>query len=191
MTMTKNMKSPLRIRETINASKINDAIQALTNHITTNFSNPKEEIALVGVQTRGVIIAHRIAELLKKEKQLDIPVGAIDITLYRDDVATSGIQPIVGETVLDFGVDDKRIILIDDVLFTGRTVRAALDELMDFGRPQSISLLVLVDRGHRELPIEAAFAAIKIATKRSESVNLLLNESDGKEEIVVGEPIDQ
>ncbi len=191
MPMTKSTKTPLRIRETIPATKIQDAIKSMAHYVSEKIANRNEEVALVGVQTRGVVIANRVAEILRQEKNIEVSVGAIDITLYRDDVATSGIQSIVGETHLDFGVDDKKIFLIDDVLFTGRTVRAALDELMDFGRPKSVSLIVLVDRGHRELPIETEFAPIKMATKKSEAVNILLNETDGKEEIVVGEPINQ
>lgn len=187
-TVTKQIKTPLRVRETINASKVKDALGQMVRHVADKL-NAAEDTAIVGIQTRGAVLADRIAQALKKEKGLNLPVGALDITLYRDDLATGGIQPIVGETHLDFDIDDKRIILVDDVLFTGRTVRAALDEIIDFGRPKSISLVVLVDRGHRELPIEAHFSAIKIATKRNEAVNLFLQETDGKEEIVVGEPI--
>lgn len=183
------MKKPLRIRETIPARQVREAFDVLAKHILNNFDFSRDDIALVGIQTRGVAIAKRIAEAIKKEKGLDVSVGALDITLYRDDLSTSGIQPIVGETQLDFDIDNKEIILIDDVLFTGRTIRAALDEIIDFGRPRKIALTVLIDRGHRELPIEAQFSALKIHTKRSESVNLLLQETDGKEEIVIGEPV--
>ncbi len=186
--MAKNVKSPLKPRETINATKVNEALHAIVRYIIDKFGI-SDDVAIVGIQTRGAVLAHRIVNAIKKEKGVDVPFGALDITLYRDDLTTSGIQPIVGETNLDFDINDKRIILIDDVLFTGRTIRAALDELIDFGRPKSITLIVLVDRGHRELPIEAQFAPIKIATKRSEAVNLSLSESDGNEEIVVGEPI--
>ena len=183
------MKKPLRIRETISTQKVEFAIDELIRYVTAHFDFTKEDAVLVGIQTRGALLAKRIAKAIKKEKNADIPVGALDITLYRDDLSTSGIQPIVGETQLDFDLDNKQIVLIDDVLFTGRTIRAALDELMDFGRPKKISLAVLIDRGHRELPIEPEFSAIKIQTKRSESVNLHLLESDGKEEIVIGEPM--
>jgi pyrimidine operon attenuation protein/uracil phosphoribosyltransferase len=120
-----------------------------------------------------------------------VPTGALDITLYRDDFSTAGIHPVIGETHLDFDIDNKQIILIDDVLFTGRTIRAAIDQLMDYGRPKSIHLLVLIDRGHRELPIAAEFAAITLPTSRFESVNLRLDEVDQKDEIVVCDPVDQ
>ena len=188
MNMTKIVKTALRARETINTAKVQDAIKEIVRHITGQF-DVSADMAIVGIQTRGAVLANRVAQAIKKEKGVDVPVGAIDITLYRDDLSTSGIQPIVGETQLNFEVDGKTIILIDDVLFTGRTIRAAIDELIDFGRPKNITLVVLVDRGHRELPIEAQFAPIKIATKRSEVVNLSLQESDGSDEIVIGEPI--
>jgi len=134
------------------------------------------------------LLAKRIAAELARTKNVSLPVGEIDITLYRDDFGTAGVQPIVGETNLDFDVAGKHLILIDDVLFTGRTIRAALDELMDYGRPERVSLVVLVDRGHRELPIEPKFSAIQVATKRSESVVLLLEESDDQDELIIGEP---
>lgn len=186
--MSKAVKSPLKVRETISAAKVSEALQSIVRHILDAYK-VTDDVAILGIQTRGAVLANRVAQAIKKEKGVDIPMGALDITLYRDDFSTSGIQPIVGETHINFDIDDKRIILIDDVLFTGRTIRAALDEIIDFGRPKSISLVVLVDRGHRELPIEAQFAPIKMATKRSEIVNLSLMETDGKEEIVAGEPI--
>ncbi|MCG3206040.1 MAG: Bifunctional protein PyrR [Elusimicrobia bacterium] len=173
---------------TFPAQKIQEAVENLAQYIIDHFTLTDGDVALVGIQRRGVLLAERVARSLSVKKKLDIPVGAIDITLYRDDVTTSGIQTLVGETQLDFGVDNKRIILIDDVLFTGRTVRAALDEIMDFGRPKSVSLLVLIDRGHRELPIEPQYAAIKISTRPEESVDLRLKEIDEKEEIQIGEP---
>lgn len=180
------MISP-QIRLTISAEEVARAFRELNSYLLKKFNFSQQDIALVGIQTRGVVMAERLAKTIKNETGIEVPVGALDITLYRDDLNISGIQPIVGETKLDFDIDKKTIILIDDVLFTGRTIRAAIDELIDFGRPQRISLLVLVDRGHRELPIEPEFAPIKLQTKRSESVNLHLQEIDKKENIVVSE----
>jgi pyrimidine operon attenuation protein / uracil phosphoribosyltransferase len=185
--MSTTKKAIINIKETIPQEKVERAIRDLAVHISTHFDLKSDDHAIVGIQTRGFSLAKRVADILKKEKGIDLPVGALDITLYRDDVGTSGIQPMVGETHLDFDINDKRILLIDDVLYTGRTVRAAIDELIDFGRPKSITLLVLIDRGHRELPIEAAFSALKISTKPKETVILRLSDVDKKEEIVIGE----
>lgn len=187
--MTKNLKITPKVKQTLSGEKVKEAFEALTQYLSKTFDFNAADIALVGIQTRGATIAKRIAETLQAAKGVRVPFGALDITLYRDDFSTSGIQPIVKETQLNFDIDNKRIILIDDVLFTGRTIRAALDELMDFGRPQSITLAVLVDRGHRELPIHPDFSAITLSTKRHESVNLHLKETDNSEEIVICEPI--
>lgn len=178
-----------KVKTVIPQEKVQQAIKDLTNHLLSKFDFEKDDVAIIGIQTRGAVLAKRVAALIRTKTANDIPVGALDITLYRDDFATSGIQPIVGETTIDFDLDNKRLILIDDVLFTGRTVRAALDELMDFGRPKGVMLAVLVDRGHRELPIAADFAAIKIDTQRNEVVNLHLEEVDQKDEIVIMEPV--
>ena len=182
-------QNAINIRETIPAEKVEKALSDLADYLLKKFDFSKEDVAIVGIQRRGAAIAQRVAEAARKKTGADVAVGEIDITLYRDDLSTAGIQPVVGETHLDFDVDNKEIVLIDDVLFTGRTVRAALDEIMDFGRPRRIALVVLIDRGHRELPIEAEFAALRIATKRSDFVDLHLQEIDGREEIVVCEPV--
>jgi pyrimidine operon attenuation protein/uracil phosphoribosyltransferase len=184
------MISP-QIRQTIPSEDVARAFRELTSYLLKKFNFSGGDVALVGIQTRGVVIAERIAKAIKDQSGHVVPVGAIDITLYRDDLSLSGIQPVVGETKLDFEIDKKTIVLIDDVLFTGRTVRAALDEIIDFGRPKRISLVVLVDRGHRELPIEPEFAAIKIQTQRNESVSLHLQEIDKKENIIVCEAVEQ
>jgi pyrimidine operon attenuation protein/uracil phosphoribosyltransferase len=185
------MKATPRIKQVIGADKVGRAVKDLVSYATSHFDFSSGETAIVGIQSRGVVLANRIAFAAKKEKDLDVPTGALDITLYRDDFSTAGIHPVIGETHLDFDIDNKRIILIDDVLFTGRTIRAAIDQLMDFGRPKSIHLLVLIDRGHRELPIAADFAAMKLETNRFESVNLHLEEVDQKDEIVVCDPVEQ
>ncbi len=186
-----SQKPAPQIRQVLPTEDVQRALRDLTNYLLKKFDFSSGQVALVGIQTRGAILAERIAKSIQQQTSHTPPVGAIDITLYRDDLSISGIQPIVGETKLDFELDQKSIVLIDDVLFTGRTVRAALDELIDFGRPQRVSLVVLVDRGHRELPIEAEFASIKIQTKRNETVNLHLQEVDNKEDIVVCEAVDE
>ena len=187
--MEKNLKPTPKVRDIIPAKKIAASIQEMVSFIQKNFDLNDPDVTVVGIQRRGATLASRLVDALKKERNVDIQKGALDITLYRDDFSTSSIQPIVGETHLDFDLDNKNIILVDDVLFSGRTIRAAIDELMDFGRPKSITLIVLVDRGHRELPIQADFAAMTLDTKRHESVNLHLQENDQKEEIVICEPI--
>ena len=142
--------------------------------------NPNlSEVVLVGIRTRGVYLAKRIQDMIKGMEKVEIPLGIIDITLYRDDLTTVGPKPVVRKTKISFDLNDKKVILIDDVLFTGRTVRAALDEIMDFGRPKAIELLVLIDRGHRELPIRADFVGKNIPTSPQESVDVKLEEVDG------------
>ena len=146
-----------------------------------------EDLALVGVRTRGVHIARRLARALKEITGHDIPTGALDITLYRDDLMRTAVgpQPLVRKTEIPFSIDDKRILLVDDVLYTGRTTRAALDALIDFGRPKSIQLIVLVDRGHRELPIKADYVGKNVPTARTESVQVKLRELDGVDEVLL------
>jgi pyrimidine operon attenuation protein/uracil phosphoribosyltransferase len=146
-----------------------------------------EDLALVGVRTRGVHIARRLAGALKEITGQDIPTGALDITLYRDDLMRQAVgpQPLVRRTEIPFSIDSRKILLVDDVLYTGRTTRAALDALIDFGRPKAIQLIVLVDRGHRELPIKADYVGKNLPTAASESVQVRLQESDGQDEVVV------
>jgi pyrimidine operon attenuation protein / uracil phosphoribosyltransferase len=150
-----------------------------------------KDLALVGIQTRGVPLAKRIlAEIQKtcKEGEADdIPFGTLGITLYRDDVGTLETPPALKETEINFDLTGRKIILIDDVIYTGRTIRAALDELMDFGRPQSIQLAVVIDRGHRELPIEANFVGKKFQTSKEEKIEVELEEVDGQDRVVLKE----
>ena len=146
-----------------------------------------DEIALVGIRSRGVPLARRIAEAVAAIAGTVIPVGSLDITLYRDDLMRHAVgpQPVVRKTDIPFSIDGRRILLVDDVLYTGRTVRAALDALIDFGRPQSIQLIVLVDRGHRELPIKADYVGKNLPTAPHESVQVRVAEIDGTDEVVV------
>jgi pyrimidine operon attenuation protein/uracil phosphoribosyltransferase len=150
-----------------------------------------DELALIGIRTRGVPLARRLARALKEINGDDVPTGALDITLYRDDLMRHpvGPQPLVRRTEIPFSIDDRKIMLVDDVLYTGRTIRAALDALIDFGRPRVIQLIALVDRGHRELPIKADYVGKNLPTSLKQSVQVRLQEIDGTDEIVIeGEP---
>ncbi|HEU4939343.1 MAG TPA: bifunctional pyr operon transcriptional regulator/uracil phosphoribosyltransferase PyrR [Vicinamibacterales bacterium] len=146
-----------------------------------------DEIALVGIRTRGVPLARRISRSLHEINGDDVPTGALDITLYRDDLMRHpvGPQPLVRKTEIPFSIDSRKILLVDDVLYTGRTIRAALDALIDFGRPQAIQLVVLVDRGHRELPIKADYVGKNLPTSLKQSVQVHLQEIDGKDEVLI------
>jgi len=148
-----------------------------------------EELALVGIRTRGVPLARRIASTIRDIHGYEVPTGALDITLYRDDLMRQPVasQPVIHRTEIPFSIDDKRILLVDDVLYTGRTIRAALDALIEFGRPKSIQLVVLVDRGHRELPIKADYVGKNLPTSSSESVQVHLAEIDGRDEVEIRE----
>ncbi len=145
------------------------------------------DVALVGIRTRGVWLARRLGLRLLEITNVEVPVGALDITLYRDDLMrqTVGPQPLVRSSEIPFSIDDRRILLVDDVLYTGRTVRAALDALIDFGRPRAIQLVVLVDRGHRELPIKADYVGKNLPTSLKQSVQVRLQETDGQDDVVI------
>ena len=146
-----------------------------------------EDLAIVGIRERGVPLARRIAAELQRISGKDVPTGALDITLYRDDLMRQAVgpQPVVRSTDILFDIDTRTILLVDDVLFTGRTIRAALDALIDFGRPRAIQLAVLVDRGHRELPIKADYVGKNVPTSRRESIQVRLQEVDGHDEVVI------
>jgi pyrimidine operon attenuation protein/uracil phosphoribosyltransferase len=143
------------------------------------------DLVLVGLRSRGVDIARRLSQRLKEIDGVDVPVGALDITLYRDDLGKGGPQPAVRRTEIPFSIENKKVILVDDVLYTGRTVRAAMDGLMDLGRPRTIQLAVLVDRGHRELPIRADYVGKNVPTAKTEQVQVMLQEEDGVERVVI------
>jgi pyrimidine operon attenuation protein/uracil phosphoribosyltransferase len=146
-----------------------------------------EELALVGIRTRGVPIARRLAQAIGEINGHAVPTGVLDITLYRDDLMRHAVgpQPLVRRTEIPFSIDDKRILLVDDVLYTGRTIRAALDALIDFGRPKVIQLVVLIDRGHRELPIKADYVGKNLPTSLLQSVQVHLMEVDGRDEVEI------
>jgi pyrimidine operon attenuation protein / uracil phosphoribosyltransferase len=144
-----------------------------------------ESLIIVGIQRRGVQLADRIVRIIKANEGVDVPSGALDITLYRDDLQTVGPRPVVGATTLPWTLDDQKVVIIDDVLYTGRTVRAALDELADFGRPARIALAVMIDRGGRELPIHADVIGRTIDVGTGQRVDVLVEELDGRDEVIV------
>jgi pyrimidine operon attenuation protein/uracil phosphoribosyltransferase len=144
-------------------------------------------LCLVGIRNRGAYLAQRLADCIEKIEREKIPVGILDITLYRDDLTLVATSPVVSKTEIDFDITGKNLVLVDDVLYTGRTVRAALDALIDFGRPRSIQLAVLIDRGHRELPIRADYAGKNIPTAQNETVEVHLLETDGEDAVVIVE----
>jgi pyrimidine operon attenuation protein/uracil phosphoribosyltransferase len=145
-----------------------------------------DDVCLVGIRTRGVFLAARLCQAIKQIEGMDILTGILDINLYRDDLSLVSKQPVIRETLIDFDITDKKVVLVDDVLYTGRTIRAAMDALVDFGRPACIQLAVLVDRGHRELPIRADFVGKNVPTTKAQKVKVCLGETDdGSDEVVV------
>jgi len=144
-----------------------------------------EHLILVGMRTRGLPLAKRLAAYIEDFEKLKIPVGALDISLYRDDLTSLNLQPVVKRTDIPVNIDDKAIVLVDDVLYTGRSTRAAMDALIDLGRPRSIQLAVLVDRGHRELPIRANYVGKNIPSSRHEEIQVQLEETDGIDEVAI------
>jgi pyrimidine operon attenuation protein/uracil phosphoribosyltransferase len=164
--------------------KISRALTRIAHEILEHNAGA-ETLALIGVFTRGAFLADRVAAIIKEIEGIKIPVGYMDISLYRDDVHSKLDQPVIQRTDILFPVVDRNIILIDDVLFTGRTTRAALDQIIDFGRPQTIQLAVLVDRGHRELPFRADYVGANIPTAKSDQVVVELHEKDGKDRVYV------
>jgi len=150
-----------------------------------------ENVALIGIRRRGGPIAQRLAERIQEIEGVKVPVGILDITLYRDDLTTLASQPQLHRTEVSFDINDMNVVIVDDVLFTGRTVRAAMDALIDIGRPRCMQLAVLVDRGHRELPIKADYVGKNIPTSLQEVISVSVSEIDGLEEVVIQEIIDE
>jgi pyrimidine operon attenuation protein/uracil phosphoribosyltransferase len=177
---------PKKLKSTLimDAKTIERALTRIAHEIVEK-NKGAENMAIIGIQNRGAYLAERIAKLIEKIEGVAVPVGLMDITLYRDDVQTKLEQPVVQKTEIMFDVKDKAIILVDDVLFTGRTVRAALDQIIDFGRPRHIHLAVLVDRGHRELPIRADYVGKNIPTAREDRVKVKIEEVDGEDSVSV------
>ncbi len=171
-------------KDILSAKELNKTINKIAKDITKDHSKIGD-IVLLGIYTRGVPLSQRLKKELEILSKKTIPLGSLDITLYRDDLATVGPAPIVKGTDIKFDLTGKSVILVDDVLFTGRTVRAALDELADFGRPNRIQLAVLVDRGHRELPIHADYVGEKVKTERSQIISVKLKEIDGEDKVIL------
>ena len=171
----KNIMTPEDIRRTL----------ARIAHEIIEQNKAIERLILVGIRTRGVPLAKRLAANIEDFEGLKIPVGALDISLYRDDLASLNLQPILHRTDIPTSIDSKSIVLVDDVLYTGRSIRAAMDALIDLGRPQSIQLAVLIDRGHRELPIRADYVGKNIPSSRHEEIQVQLVEADGVDEVAI------
>jgi len=171
-------------QELMDADRLSRTLSRMAHEILERHPDIRGTV-LVGVRTRGVPLARRLAARMKEASGFEPPVGALDITLYRDDLTTVGPQPVLKGTDIPTSIDGRTVVLVDDVLFTGRTVRAALDQLIDFGRPARIELAVLVDRGHRELPIRADYAGKTMTTAREEVVQVLLEEEDGRDAVLL------
>lgn len=170
----------------MDADNIRRAMYRLSREITEH-NKGTADIILVGIRTRGIPLANRLAALINEQEGVTIPVGNLDITFYRDDLSLIASQPVLHRTEIPVSVTNKKVILVDDVLYTGRTVRAALDALMDLGRPDSIQLAVLIDRGHRELPIRADYVGKNVPTSKREVVHVKLAEVDGEDRVVITE----
>jgi pyrimidine operon attenuation protein/uracil phosphoribosyltransferase len=171
-------------RELMDAERLARALSRIAHQIVER-RRDAEGLVLVGVRTRGVPLARRLARLVAEAGAPPPPVGALDITLYRDDLTTVASQPVLRQTEIPVSIDGRTVVLVDDVLYTGRTVRAALDEIIDFGRPARVKLAALIDRGHRELPICPDYVGQTITTTRDESVQVLLKEEDGHDRVLL------
>lgn len=183
LTMALKEKTKILDREDIDR-----ALQRIAHEIVEKLKST-DDIVIVGIKNRGAYLGQRLADKLKSITGKAVPVGALDITLYRDDLTEASEQPVVHATEINFDIDEKKIILVDDVLYTGRTIRCALDALIDLGRPGQIQLAVLVDRGHRELPIKADYVGKNVPTSLKEVVEVRLLEADGKDEVVLCEKV--
>jgi pyrimidine operon attenuation protein/uracil phosphoribosyltransferase len=172
-------------RPVLEAAELGRAITRMAHELLER-TQGGQDVVLLGIPTRGVTVAHRLAARIKEFEGLDLPVGQLDATMYRDDLRLRGVRPLEATEVPGGGVDDRVVVLVDDVLFSGRTVRAALDALSDLGRPRIVQLAVLVDRGHRELPIRADYVGKNLPTSLRETVQVLLEEVDGRDAVLLG-----
>jgi pyrimidine operon attenuation protein/uracil phosphoribosyltransferase len=170
----------------MSASEIERTLVRLVHEIIEK-NNGAEDLGIVGVRRRGVFLAQRLGEMIQRIEKTPVPVGTLDISLYRDDLSTVGPKPVVQKSEIGFPITGKNIVLVDDVLYTGRTTRAALDALFDQGRPKQVQLCVLIDRGHRELPIEATFIGRKVQTTQQEIIEVKLRELDNTEKVLLVE----
>jgi pyrimidine operon attenuation protein / uracil phosphoribosyltransferase len=182
-TRPANLKEKAQL---MSASEIERTLVRLVHEIIEK-NNGAKDLGIVGIRRRGVFLAQRLGEMVQRIEKTPVPVGTLDITLYRDDLSTVGPKPVVQKTPVGFPITDKNIVLVDDVLYTGRTVRAALDALFQQGRPKQVQLLVLIDRGHRELPIEATFIGRKVQTSDREIIEVKLKEIDDTEKVLLVE----
>lgn len=173
----------------MSASEIERTLVRLAHEIVEK-NNGGENLGLVGIKRRGIPLAQRLAAMIEKIEKHPIDTGVLDISFYRDDLSTSGPRPTVTPGTIGFDVTGRDIVLVDDVLYTGRTIRAALDALFDHGRPRSVQLLALIDRGHRELPIEATYTGRTIPTSSREIIEVKLNEVDSQEQVLLVERVD-
>jgi len=179
----------VRKKEIMDYNEIDRVLSRISHEILEK-NNGVSDLILVGIRTRGVPLAGRIADKLASLENEEIPVGVLDITLYRDDLDRGGARPVVHRTDIPFDINDKKLVLVDDVLYTGRTARAAMDALIDLGRPRYIQLAILIDRGHRELPIRADYIGRNIPTSRNEIVEVLVEEVDEEDRILIYEDKD-
>jgi pyrimidine operon attenuation protein / uracil phosphoribosyltransferase len=170
------------------ATEIDRTVQRLAHEIVEK-SGGTANLALIGIRRRGVPLANRIAQAMRGIDGVDVPVGTLDIPLYRDDLSKVAAQPVLQSSDIPFTVDDKDLVVVDDVLYTGRTIRAAMNGLFDLGRPKRIRLCVLIDRGHRELPVEASFIGRTVQTSDTEIIEVRLNEIDGEERVMLVERV--
>jgi len=182
--------SAIRVKaQLMSASEIDRTLVRLAHEILEKTAD-LDQLAFIGIRRRGVPLAQRLAAKIETLENRRVPVGILDINLYRDDLSTVDIKPVLNATEIPFDVQGKDIVLMDDVLYTGRTIRAALDALFDQGRPKSVRLLVLIDRGHRELPIEATFVGRTVPTSQREIIEVMLTEVDGQDQVLLVERVD-
>jgi len=174
----------MRVKHVLDKTEMKRAVTRIAHEIIEK-NKGTDDLAIIGIRSGGAFLAHRLHQKIKDIEDVEVPIGIIDITLYRDDLSEIGPQPEVRETEIDFDISGKKIILVDDVLFTGRTIRCALDQLIDFGRPIAIELAVLIDRGHRELPIKADYVGKNIPTSLKEEVIVRFEDETGKDEVSI------